>query len=516
MIKNKLHLHDNFIYFFSIAVSVLLSAGIAYREALINPDAICYLLSAQLLSKASISDAMHLCGQAEWPFYSVLIYSVVKVTHVSYAAAAYLLNGVFSLLSVTFFMLIAKELGANQRILWLAAFVILLAHEFNSVREYIIRDHGFWAFYLASILCLLNYFRDPKWLTAFAWSISILIATLFRIEGAIFLFAMPFLAWFCKGYSLRQRASFFFTLNVPTILIGGALFSWLLFHPQQTLNKLGRLVEIKDQLQHGLIMMSEHYQTTKAAIAQYVLNSYSAKEAGLLLIILLCVWYLLSVIANVSWMYAALVVYAWFNKSISFKRNATLVLLGYLAVNVVITFGFLAENSFLTKRYLMALSLVLMIWVPFALDKLLQTATDTRKQFIAGFTMLAILLYSIGGIFDFGYSKSYIRHAGDWLAVNVPANAALYANDNQVMYYSNHFGETIFDKFHSYADINSIAQGKWKKYDYLAVRLGKKEENKTLAIMQEISLQPIQVFSNNRGDKVLIYKVNSQQSVVRR
>ena len=57
------------------------------------------------------------------------------------------------------------------------------------------------------------------------------------------------------------------------------------------------------------------------------------------------------------------------------------------------------------------------------------------------------ILSALGGIVDFGYSKAYIHTAGDWLAAHVPAKATLYANDYQLMYYSQHFGKRLFETF---------------------------------------------------------------------
>jgi hypothetical protein len=499
---------EYFVYFFAITVSLLLSFWIDYRESVINPDAICYLISAQTVGQSGISGAMHVCGQAKWPFYSVLIYGLVQISHFSYPVAAYVLDALFSALSVVFFIRIAKELGATRSVMWLAALVILLSHEFNSIREYIIRDHGFWAFYLASVLFLLRFFKAPAWQAALGWSISLLIATLFRIEGAIFLLTLPFLILFHTRYALRQRFNFFFMLNLPMLLIGFVIGAWLVLHPQQTLDKLGRVVEVKAQLQHGWLMMAERYQATKASLSEHVLTNDSAKEAGFILFLVLLVWYLISVISNVSFAYGLLVVYAWLRKASPFTFAALLVLGGYLIVNVAITFGFLAERLFLSKRYLVALSLILMCWVPFALQDLIQKWPGLRHRFFLSVVTLFILFSSAGGMFDFGYSKSYIHEAGDWIANNVPANANLYANDYQLMYYSQHFGNSIFEKHITYVHLETIAENKWKQYDYLALRLSKHKESKTASILAGIHLTPIQVFSNKRGDQVAIYKVS--------
>jgi hypothetical protein len=84
------------IYILAAFFSVICSLWISNREAVINSDAICYLQSAATM-KEGIHVAMDLCGQAKWPLYSLLIAGFVKVTHLPYVTAAYILNGFFSL-----------------------------------------------------------------------------------------------------------------------------------------------------------------------------------------------------------------------------------------------------------------------------------------------------------------------------------------------------------------------------------------------------------------------------------
>ena len=137
---------DNQVYVFAMFTRILLSLLIGYRNCVINPDGICYVLGAQMLGSASIKEVMQLCPQSQWPFYSTLIYALGQITHLSYGVSAHLLNGLLSLMSVMTFVKIVESLGANQRVMWLAALVILFDHQFNILRDNIIRDHGFWAF----------------------------------------------------------------------------------------------------------------------------------------------------------------------------------------------------------------------------------------------------------------------------------------------------------------------------------------------------------------------------------
>lgn len=499
------------IYIFALLASLLISFGVEQRNAVINPDGICYLLSAQIVGFSSLKDVMHLCPQAQWPFYSILIYNVVKISHLSYHAAATLLNTFFSLISVVTFILIINELGGTRRILWLAAVVILCDHQFNILRDNIIRDHGFWAFYLLSMYFLLCYFRERKLPLALGWSASILIATLFRIEGVVFLIALPFVSAFypCK---FKERFKAFFILNLPTILICIILCIWFLSHPQQSLNKLGRLGEITNQVHHGFFLFLDKFHAAKFAMIQYVLPPDSSSDAVVALLFMWLGIYLYNIVLTLSWGYVAVLLYACKNRVISFTACATPVVWAYLLINIIITSMFLAEHLFISKRYLIALTLVLLLWMPFVLDELIKRSNNFRHRIFLGGISIVILISAISSVVQFGYSKLYIRSAGDWLAYNVPANATLYANDIQLMYYTKHFDTQIFNAIKNNVTINPIANEAWRKYDYLALRLGKSGDGDVTDVLQKVaSLTPIKIFSSKRGNRVAIYQIPKEE-----
>lgn len=496
------------LYYLAAIVSLLLSGWIACRETIINPDAICYLQSAAVVGAGGLRKAMNLCVQAQWPFYSVLIYLLGTLTHLPLLVSAYIWNALFTALSVVTFMGIVRQLGGSRRVLWLAAFVILMAHQFNSIRQYIIRDHGFLAFYLLSLSLLLRYVANPRWTYAMGWGLSLLLATLFRIEGAVFLILLPWLCWFLGSFTVWQRMKGFLQLNIISLVAGLTVFGWLIFHPEISLASLGRVQDLVFQLFHAGGLVWQRFQASAEGFAHTVLAVDSMADAGLVFSLSVVMWYLVRVLTNLSLICSALVGYALWRRALPLSRPARLVLAGYLVTNVLITSLFLAQHLFLSKRYLIALTLVLMLWVPFALDRLLKSwQSKEAPAWVLPLVMSLMVIASLGGIFDFGYSKAYMRQAGDWLAANVPPAATLYSNDYQIMYYSRHFGNDIFQKVKEYRDPDVMREGRWKNYDYVVLRLDKKALVEKAELLQEIKPAPVQVFQNKRGDQVVIYKI---------
>src|ERR1700730_5507478 len=125
-------IHSRSIIFSAAFLSILISFWMWFKTDIINPDAICYLQSAESM-RQGLQYAMHVCGQAKWPFYTLIISVFHDVTQISYTNAAYILDGFFSLISVMVFIgiigLLKKPEQSNILLLF-GAIVILSSHIF--------------------------------------------------------------------------------------------------------------------------------------------------------------------------------------------------------------------------------------------------------------------------------------------------------------------------------------------------------------------------------------------------
>ena len=489
------------LYLTAITCSLLLAWDGFLRASVINPDGICYLQSAATLGRLGIHAAMQVCGQAKLPFYPWLIHLFSLGGNIAYENAAYLLDGLLSLVTVVTFIYLCQLLRGDFLVQCFGAAAILLLHEFNSVREYVIRDHGYWAFYLVSLGLLIHYLRRPRLRTALGFSGALLIATLFRVEGVFFLLLAPFCVWLLSS-TPRARLKGFLQLHAVTffILITAGVY---LEATQQAWQDLSRFNELLFQLKNGVQVLATTFNHKSAALAHAILNDYSARDATLLLGLLLLAWYVWSVLANLSLVYVALAWFAHANAALNLDPAAKLAIRAYVIINVIITAPFLVEYLFLSKRYLIALSLLLLLWVPFGCAVLWRERQ--RRWLVTSVAFIAVIATALGGIIDFGYSKRYARDAGLWLADHAPAAASIYSNDLQVMFYSRHFGNEIFSKAQAYAALPLAAVVTMPQFDYVALHVNPRDTSALRQLAAQHGYTRGATFANRRGDAILIY-----------
>ena len=492
------------IYGVAAMLSLLLSVWLAYQNAVINPDGLCYLRSAANFAIADWNNAVTVCGQTRLPLYPFLISVVSVLTPLSALHAAFFLNAVFSIISVLCFIRITEALGGNKRVLLFAALSILLAYDFNVLRADILRDHGFWAFYLLSILLLLKYMQVRTWAYAWCWSVSLLIASMFRIEAVYFLLGLPFVVILFSGVAARGKT--FLQLYSLSLLGLGCLGVACALGLVQWDMPFLREHDVYFQLLHGGNLLLTSFHDASLALKTHVLSHLATEDSNILLVLFLAVWYLNCVVTSLTFFVSGLICYAWKKHVLVLVPEKRAVLLAYLSLNVLVTLAFLVENLFISKRYLLALSLTLLLWVPFVLNYLYEKCS--AKWFYILLTLF--MLNAVGGIYSFGVSKNYIRLGGNWLAT-LPSDAKIYSNDEMILFYSQHFAADLIAKGQSYQNLNTITAGKWRQFDYVALRNNMSEAAKNAAVIRELHAPMVKRYVNARGDEVLIYQVSQKK-----
>jgi hypothetical protein len=443
-----------------ILISVLVNLFFSYLMLLynqpINPDGILYIHAAQ----AYIQNGLHgTLSVYSWPFYSVLLAKTSQLFHLSLLNTGYLLNSLFTSILVLFFILTVKLLENSPKALLWAAAVILLFPALNHDRYLLVRDIGYYAFFMASLWGYIKFLQTEKIKYALIFTLTIILATAFRIEGAVFLVLMPLITLILK-------------CDFKLILINTVLFLLGLFCFRHTLN-FGRIPEIISDMTPSQFFTL--FQNNVTNLKQY-LGVVGQDDAGVFLISGLAGILIISFLTTFGFFSSLLLGYGIYKKSIAQNKSALHGLVIYILINIFILSVFLAHQLFMNWRYIFPLALVCLLFIPGILARL-------DKRWIA---VIYLLLNTTASFGQFGPSNAYIVEAGNWVANNTDKTTKIYSADKTITFYANR------------EESDNI-----NKANYVIII------SKTHTPAQiPFTKNPVASFHNHRGDTAYIYKNN--------
>jgi hypothetical protein len=155
----------------------------------------------------------------------------------------------------------------------------------------------------------------------------------------------------------------------------------------------------------------------------------------------------------------------------------------------------------------MALALTLALYVPFGLNRIYEQWRETRGQaqargkWLFPLAMLLLVFMAADSLWSFGSSSRYLKDAGQWLRSNTAHEARIYSTNAIVSFYA---GKGSLDRQNEQAAVEALKETEvLREYDYLAIVVRRKQD-----IPHKLAVAPvIQSFSNERNDRVLIFRV---------
>jgi hypothetical protein len=488
----------------AVVASLMLSAWSLYRDPVINHDGILYMQAAQAILADGWRGGMAIYP---WPFYPWLVALIHQGTGLALEPAAHLLDFLLQALAVWAFVDLVRELGGDRRTMLAAALVILVHPPFNEYRSFVIRDFGYWAFYLVALGWLLRYVRAPRPGAALAWGVAMVLATLFRIEGLVILLLAPLGLLFVPDRSFAARCAQLAQAQVVAIAVAVAIVWWLADTP---IEQAGRLTDPALWLQQLWGQLTGGLHQKAAALAQAVLNQYSSSYAMAGLLALLGVILLGETIGALTPLYTLLALHAWRGRLIPLPAGRSRVLTWILLVQTAILVGFLANIFFLTGRHGVAWALTAMLGVPFSLvalhDRWLSRAAAGRAaHWLYPTVWVVLVVMAVDGLWSFGPSKAYLREAGLWVNAHTSQASKVHSNNRIVAFYAGDRKEERARGF-TWEETAALLEGQsWGEYDYIAVALDRRHPERAAAVAAALGDAPAARFANARGDRVLVF-----------
>ncbi len=502
------------VYFVAALISVLLSALTIYHYPVFNGDGVLYFKTATAFWTGGIKAAIVVYG---WPFYSIVLAIVSHVFHLSLLHSGYLLNYIFSVLTVLIFIKIVKELGGTTKLLWIAALVMLAYIDFNHFRADILRDNGYWFFYLLSVFYLFRFIQNTRCIYAILWGFSILIGALFRIEGAIFFLLAPFIIFLFKDMSFFQKLKSYFKLNVVLIalaLVMSAVFMSHLtqgYHSEKLSDSFSQVISGVSTIYYSLNSM---WLNTKL----HVIGPLAVNESANFVFFGLFGLYVYSVLALISLGYFIAAIYAQLKKVNPGFGNNRLILFWCIFINLLVTSAFFLQNQgFLSDRYIIPLALTFMIFVPFGLSYLYERWQECPKKWngnniLFWFVCLTIIWMAVGSLWRFGPSKIYIYKSARWIRKNTPQDSKVYTNHTVLGTLVERKSGGFTPTYSVYFTYQKISQRPWSGYNYAIFITSSGDKKYVSQIEKTMKQKPIEVYyDNHRRDQAYIFKITRKK-----
>jgi len=467
----------------------------------INSDSVLYLEAAKWMVAGDFTKALAIYN---WPFYSICIATVSKILHTPIFLSAQILSTVFFMLATTALLNIVLLLGGNNRTIVIGAITLFgCDYIVGDILPMLMRDQGYWAFFLLSVWAFIKFTDHPTWLMGGLWQFSVITATLFRIEG-IFYLALPLVLLFEHEKSWRCRLTQWLKANYLNLLgLALLLIGILLLNAQQ----IGRLQELSPS--NIVQVYSENLLRKSAIMSQQVLGGF-LEEYGLFVILvsLFLITFIKSILSAGAICSAIAVKYFWAfknNTSARFRVIYAVMLITFLSMYMIITKVFV-----LSGRYTITMAFMLLILASFGIAKLLQNHSARYSKKIAVIVLLIFSITLLKNLMPKPEGFNFRQDAMIWLKQNNTMHEPVFFNDVRLSYYYD--DESVFLKITSQRSNRDIYQNPsfetLHKYKYIA--LYKTKDDKALYQLIKSNTNQfleIKLFVNDKHDKsVSIFK----------
>ena len=488
-------------------LSVALSAWCIYIDDVINNDGVEYIRAAERLALGDWTGALSLY---KWPFYPLFMLIVGKVTGVGYQMAGHIANSVLLSAVVALFVLTVRALGGTSRRLTLLAALVALIHPaFNEYRAFIIRDPGYLVGYLAGVYFLFRYCRCARPRYYVGVLVGFAFASLFRIEGLVFLFCSPILIVLTRTQPVRSLGLLATFASIVGVLLATVLGWWALV-PDGAV-KFSILSDPVQIISTAWDQIASGINKKISILQQHFLGPFSARYSYLLFGLTVPMIIVSTTISQLTVPWFVLTVFGLRNDSGFANHIQARTWINLMLLHLMILATFVLIMLFLVDRYLLGFSVTALLLIPFVLDNVLGKLRWQDFNRLKQVLIVILLLWGVGesvsGLDNFTRHQ-HLKEAGLWLAGQTAISGSLVSNDRKVAYYAGRHAdlENIVPSFGVLN--NGLKKKRWPEAEYIAVVCNLDLCQKIIKHFKIVwKYDQIKVFSGHKAGKVLIYRL---------
>jgi hypothetical protein len=457
-------------------VSLLLTV-IAHHNKSINRDGILYVHVALEFLENGFGAAR---SAFNWPFLSILMALVAKLTGLGPEHAGYLLNALF--LAGAGALLVSCVGRTRPEIAWATCLAVLAIPGLNEYRHELLREYGCWFFAMLGFWLALRWAENPRWRTALAIQASIGTAALFRPE-AVALFAALFFwqVWEAPPAERFRRLSMIGALP----LLGGILLLGLYFA-----GGIAGSSRLAGELQRFSLSSFD----IKAQALATGLNDFGKANAGRILFFGSLAVVPLKIIGKLG-VFVVPLVFLIFSRQLR-SVLARFALFGWgIAAYLLVLAVFVIDMQFLQGRYVGLILLFSAPFVGFGLWQMMQGYPRWRALILLPAALMIII-----NLKALGPDRDYYVPAGAWLSTNIKDTSRVYNESTRMLHYAGWYKTRPVNKENRDAIGKVLAE---KKYDYFVFDVAAKDPPID-PWLERNGFQVVQRFGRPAGDGIVV------------
>ena len=471
------------LHWWIIALSILIAAQVQYiQHGWINPDSVLYLESAKAFSQGAWQTGIDVMP---WPLYALCIAFVSKITTFNVHLSAQILNVIFFAIATYSFINIIQLAGGKQRQIIAGALIWLSAqYMIGGVLEMLMRDEGFWAFYLLGLVFFIRFYQKQQIKDALLWQACIIIAILFRIEAILNLLFLPFILLFLTQNTWQQKITLFVKAHAINMALAVIIMGIFLTNDALSTKLLGRLNEIftTDLWQQFTRLLNEKSQIMSADVLGKYLEEFAAPGLLLTFLYVICV----KTIGATGLINIGLAGFLIKNKQL-IENKSYQVLCAAAAIALLNMALIITKVFVLSGRYVMGLSFILMVFAAFYLaDFLFKNHTNTKSKWLAAGLVIIMLGGAIKNLVPKKAGYNFQQDAVAWVNANNKDKKAVFYDEARMRYYANDVFITPWadNWLHT---LSFIKNNQMNQFDYLLINFTSKQASQKLFIKQQLA-----------------------------
>jgi hypothetical protein len=500
------------------ALGVLLTARVIYiQHGWINVDSVLYFEVARLFS---IGEWKHGLALYNWPLYSAMVALVHKITGIGIQHSAQILDVIFFALTTFSFASLIRLAGGNKATIACGALLLFSSlYIVGDALPMLLRDQGFWAFLLTSLIFLIKFYRNGRLCDAMLWQFCAIVAVLFRIEAITFLLLLPLIFITNTAIVLRERIKRLIQTSLITLSLAILLIVTLLLVPSAHLSDLGRFQEVVALFGHGYLQLTQNLADKAQLMNEQVLGGYLEGYGLFGITVTLIGIVLIKSASTAGWITLGLLTVT--HKTNDAKPAADAQKIFYwVSALALFNAGMIILRTFvLSSRYVIALGFMLLLLASFSFASLLRschgkTKESLIKKWIMIATIVILSLCLIKNIWpkrdDYNYEQNAVAFVKQHQS---SADTVFYVSPRARYYAGAAYRNTGYDNW----DLTSkaIKDGSIQRYDYLVINIDnsypEREKELSEALKNHQLIKEFMAFKSRKKIMIFARRAASKQ-----